>query len=204
MSADWRNRLIVGITGASGAVFGLRLLEACRELGLEVHLCVSKAAELTLSYELDMRAADLKAFAHKSYAPGDIGAAIASGSFKTRGMVIAPCSIRTMSEIACGTTGTILTRAADVVLKERRKLVLLLRETPLHAGHLESLLKLARLGAIVAPPVPAFYIKPKSIDALVDHTVGRALDLLDLDTDLPHRWREVEKPGVGCATGDCN
>jgi flavin prenyltransferase len=192
MSADWRNRLIVGIAGASGAVFGLRLLEACRELGLEVHLCVSKAAELTLSHELDMRAADLKAFAHKSYAPGDIGAAIASGSFRTRGMVIAPCSIRTMSEIACGTTGTILTRAADVVLKERRKLVLLLRETPLHAGHLESLLKLARIGAIVAPPVPAFYIRPKSIDALVDHTVGRALDLLDLDTDLPHRWREVE------------
>jgi flavin prenyltransferase len=195
MSADWRNRLIVGITGASGAVFGLRLLEACRELGLEVHLCVSKAAELTLSYELDMRAVDLKAFAHKSYAPGDIGAAIASGSFKTRGMVIAPCSIRTMSEIACGTTGTTLTRAADVVLKEGRKLVLLLRETPLHAGHLENLLKLARLGAIVAPPVPAFYIKPKSIDALVDHTVGRALDLLDLDTDLPHRWREVENQG---------
>jgi flavin prenyltransferase len=192
MSADWRSRLIVGIAGASGAVFGLRLLEACRELGLEVHLCVSKAAELTLSHELDMRAADLKAFAHKSYAPGDIGAAIASGSFRTRGMVIAPCSIRTMSEIACGTTGTILTRAADVVLKERRKLVLLLRETPLHAGHLESLLKLARIGAIVAPPVPAFYIRPKSIDALVDHTVGRALDLLDLDTDLPHRWREVE------------
>jgi 4-hydroxy-3-polyprenylbenzoate decarboxylase len=185
--------LIVGITGASGAVFGLRLLEACRELGLEVHLCVSKAAELTLSYELDLRVADLKALAHKSYASGDIGAAIASGSFKTRGMIIAPCSIRTMSEIACGTAGTILTRAADVVLKEQRKLVLLLRETPLHAGHLENLLKLARLGAIVAPPVPAFYIRPKSVDALVDHTVGRALDLLDLDTDLPHRWREGDQ-----------
>jgi 4-hydroxy-3-polyprenylbenzoate decarboxylase len=195
MSPDWRNRLIVGITGASGAIYGVRLLEACRELGLEVHLCISKAAELTLAHELDRRAADLKALAHKSYAPGDIGAAIASGSFRTRGMIVAPCSIRTMSEIACGTTVTTLTRAADVVLKEQRRLVLLLRETPLHAGHLESLLKLARLGAIIAPPVPAFYIRPTSIDALVDHAVGRALDLLDLDTDLPHRWREAENHG---------
>jgi len=195
MSPDWRNRLIVGITGASGAIYGVRLLEACRELGLEVHLCISKAAELTLAHELDRRAADLKALAHKSYAPGDIGAAIASGSFRTRGMIVAPCSIRTMSEIACGTTVTTLTRAADVVLKEQRRLVLLLRETPLHAGHLESLLKLARLGAIIAPPVPAFYIRPTSIDALVDHAVGRALDLLDLDTDLPYRWREAESHG---------
>jgi 4-hydroxy-3-polyprenylbenzoate decarboxylase len=195
MSSDWRNRLIVGITGASGAIYGVRLLEACRELGLEVHLCVSKAAELTLAYELDMRAADLKPLAHRTYAPGDIGAAIASGSFKTRGMVIAPCSIRSMAEIACGTTATTLTRAADVVLKEQRRLVLLVRETPLHAGHLENLLKLARMGAIVAPPVPAFYIKPQSVDALVDHTVGRALDLLDLDSELPHRWREAENQG---------
>jgi 4-hydroxy-3-polyprenylbenzoate decarboxylase len=195
MNAGWRNRLIVGITGASGTIYGLRLLEACRELGLEVHLCLSKAAELTMSYELDVRAADLKALAHKCYAPGDVGAAIASGSFRTRGMVIAPCSIRTMSEIACGTTTSAMTRAADVVLKEQRRLVLLVRETPLHAGHLENLLKLARLGAIVAPPVPAFYFKPKSIEALVDHTVGRALDLFDLDSDLPHRWREPEHQG---------
>ena len=115
-----------------------------------------------------------------------------SGSFRTRGMVIAPCSIRTMAEIATGTTSTALTRAADVVLKEQRKLILMLRETPLHAGHLENLLRLARLGAIIAPPVPAFYIKPKSVDALVDHAVGRVLDLLDIDTDLPHRWREAE------------
>jgi flavin prenyltransferase len=195
MTAHWRNRLIVGITGASGAIYGVRLLEACRELGLEVHLCVSKAAELTLAHELEMRAADLKPLAHRTYTPGDVGAAIASGSFKTRGMIIAPCSVRTMAEIACGTTVTALTRAADVVLKEQRKLVLLLRETPLHAGHLENLLKLARMGAIVAPPVPAFYIKPTSVDALVDHAVGRALDLLDLDSDLPHRWREAENRG---------
>ena len=124
--------------------------------------------------------------------PAEDAASIASGSFRTRGMVIAPCSIRTMAEIATGTTSSALTRAADVVLKERRPLVLMLRETPLHAGHLENLLKLARLGAIIAPPVPAFYIRPKSVDDLVDHAVGRVLDLLDLDTDLPHRWREAE------------
>jgi flavin prenyltransferase len=195
MAEDWRRRLIVGITGASGTIYGLRLLQACRDLGLEVHLCVSKAAELTMACELDVPVRELKALAHKSYAPGDVGAAIASGSFRTRGMIIAPCSIRTMSEIACGTTASAMTRAADVVLKEQRRLVLLLRETPLHAGHLESLLRLARLGAVIAPPVPAFYIKPESIDDLVDHTVGRALDLLDIDSDLPHRWREAKNQG---------
>jgi flavin prenyltransferase len=189
---DWRRRLIVGITGASGTIYGVRLLQACRALGLETHLCMSKAAELTMAYELDMKGAELKALAHKSYPPSDVGAAIASGSFRTRGMVIAPCSIRTMAEIATGTTSSALTRAADVVLKEQRKLILMLRETPLHAGHLESLLKLARLGAIIAPPVPAFYIKPESVDALVDHAIGRVLDLLDIDNDLPHRWREGE------------
>jgi 4-hydroxy-3-polyprenylbenzoate decarboxylase len=189
---DWKKRLIIGMTGASGAIYGVRLLQVCRELGLEVHLCMSKAAELTLAYELELKSAEVRKLAHKAYAPGDVGAAIASGSFRTRGMVIAPCSIRTMAEIATGTTSSALTRAADVVLKERRPLVLMLRETPLHAGHLENLLKLARLGAIIAPPVPAFYIKPQSVDDLVDHAVGRVLDLLDLDTDLPHRWREAE------------
>src|SRR5690606_29412226 len=189
---DWRKRLIVGMTGASGAIYGVRLLQACRELGLEVHLCMSKAAELTLAYELEIKSAEVKALAHKAYAPGDVGAAIASGSVRTRGMVIAPCSIRTMAEIATGTTSSALTRAAEVVRKERRPLVLMLRETPLHAGHLENLLKLARLGAVIAPPVPAFYIRPRSVEDLVDHTVGRVLDLLDLDNDLPHRWREAE------------
>ena len=189
---DWRKRLIIGITGASGTIYGVRLLQACRELGLETHLCISRAAELTMAYELELKPAELKALAHKSYRPADIGAAIASGSFRTRGMVIAPCSIRTMAEIATGTTSSALTRAADVVLKEQRKLILMLRETPLHAGHLENLLRLARMGAIIAPPVPAFYIKPKSVDALVDHAIGRVLDLLDIDNDLPHRWREGE------------
>jgi 4-hydroxy-3-polyprenylbenzoate decarboxylase len=187
---DWRRRLIVGITGASGAIYGVRLLQACRTLGLETHLCLSKAAKLTLASELDMRAAEVEALADQVYAPSDIGGAIASGSFRTRGMVIAPCSVRTLSEIAAGTTQTAISRAADVILKERRRLVLMLRETPLHAGHLESMLKLARLGAIIAPPVPAFYIRPKTIEALVDHTVGRVLDLLEIDNDLPGRWRE--------------
>jgi 4-hydroxy-3-polyprenylbenzoate decarboxylase len=189
---DWKKRLIIGITGASGTIYGVRLLEVCRGLGLETHLCMSKAAELTLAYELEMKAAEIRALAHKAYAPSDVGAAIASGSFRTRGMIVAPCSIRTMAEIATGTTTSALTRAADVVLKERRPLVLMLRETPLHAGHLENLLRLARLGAIIAPPVPAFYIRPKSVDDLVDHAVGRVLDLLDIETDLPHRWREAE------------
>ena len=191
-SQDWRRRLIIGITGASGAIYGVRLLQVCHELSLEVHLCMSKAAELTLSFELDMRVAEVRALAHKAYAPSNVGAAIASGSFRTGGMIIAPCSIRTMAEIATGATSSALTRAADVVLKERRPLVLMVRETPLHAGHLESLLKLARLGVVIAPPVPAFYIRPKSVEDLVDHAVGRVLDLFDLDTDLPHRWREAE------------
>jgi 4-hydroxy-3-polyprenylbenzoate decarboxylase len=189
---DWRRRLIIGMTGASGAIYGVRLLQVCRELGLEAHLCMSRAAELTLAYELELKGAEVRKLAHKAYAPGDVGAAIASGSFRTRGMIVAPCSIRTMAEIATGTTSSALTRAADVTLKERRPLVLMLRETPLHAGHLENLLRLARLGAIIAPPVPAFYIRPKSVDDLVDHAVGRVLDLFDLDTDLPHRWREIE------------
>jgi flavin prenyltransferase len=167
---DWQRRLIIGMTGASGAIYGVRLLQVCRGLGLETHLCMSKAAELTLSYELDLKSAEVRTLAHKAYAPADVGAAIASGSFRTRGMIVAPCSIRTMAEIATGTTSSALTRAADVVLKER----------------------LARLGAVIAPPVPAFYIRPKSVDDLVDHAVGRVLDLLDIDTDLPHRWREAE------------
>jgi 4-hydroxy-3-polyprenylbenzoate decarboxylase len=188
---DWQRRLIIGMTGASGAIYGVRLLEACRELGLEVHLCMSRAAELTLAYELDLKSAAVRKLAHKAYAPGDVGAAIASGSFRTRGMVVAPCSIRTMAEIATGTTSSALTRAADVTLKERRPLVLMLRETPLHAGHLENLLKLARLGAVIAPPVPAFYIRPQSVEDLVDHAIGRVLDLFDIESDLPHRWREA-------------
>jgi 4-hydroxy-3-polyprenylbenzoate decarboxylase len=189
---DWRRRLIIGMTGASGAIYGVRLLQACRELGLEVHLCMSKAAELTLSYELELKSAEVKGLAHKAYAPADVGAAIASGSFRTRGMVIAPCSIRTMAEIATGTTSSALTRAADVVLKERRRLVLLVREAPLHLGHLRNMVAVTEMGAVVSPPVPAFYAKPRTVDDIVDHTVARALDLFGIEVPGAVRWREGE------------
>jgi len=183
-------RLIVGITGASGVRYGVRLLELLRDLPVESHLVMSKAAEMTLAYETDLTTAEVKALADVVYPVGDVGAAISSGSFQTLGMVIAPCSVRSMSEIATGVTSNLLTRAADVVLKERRRLVLMLRETPLHTGHLRSMLALSEMGAIVAPPVPAFYARPESIEAMVDHTVGRVLDLFGLDAGTVKRWGE--------------
>jgi 4-hydroxy-3-polyprenylbenzoate decarboxylase len=183
-------RLIVGITGASGVRYGVRLLEILRDLPVESHLVLSKAAELTLAYETDLKVADVKALADVVYPVADVGAAISSGSFQTLGMVIAPCSVRSMSEIATGVTSNLLTRAADVVLKERRRLVLMLRETPLHTGHLRSMLALSEMGAIIAPPVPGFYAKPESIEAMVDHTVGRVLDLFGLDAGTVKRWGE--------------
>ena len=185
-----RPRLIVGISGASGAIYGVRMLQALRELPVETHLVISKAAELTIAYETDWKVAAVKALADVCHPVQDVGAAISSGSFHTLGMVIAPCSIRSMSEIATGVTSSLLTRAADVVLKDRRRLVLLIRESPLHAGHLRTMLILAELGAIVAPPLPAFYNRPQSIEDLVDHTVGRALDLFGLDAGLVRRWGE--------------
>jgi flavin prenyltransferase len=184
------HRLIVGITGASGVRYGVRLLEILRDLPVESHLVMSKAAELTLAYETDLKPAEVKALADVAYPVSDVGAAIASGSFQTLGMVIAPCSVRSMSEIATGVTANLLTRAADVVLKERRRLVLMLRETPLHTGHLRSLLALSEMGAIVAPPVPAFYARPASIEEMVDHSVGRVLDLFGLDAGTVKRWGE--------------
>ena len=183
-------RLIVGITGASGVRYGVRLLEILRDLPVESHLVLSKAAELTLAYETDLKVAEVKALADVVYPVGDVGAAISSGSFQTLGMVIAPCSVRSMSEIAAGVTSNLLTRAADVVLKERRRLVLMLRETPLHTGHLRTMLALSEMGAIIAPPVPGFYAKPESIEAMVDHTVGRVLDLFGLDAGTVRRWGE--------------
>jgi 4-hydroxy-3-polyprenylbenzoate decarboxylase len=183
-------RLIVGITGASGVRYGVRLLEILRDLPVESHLVLSKAAELTLAYETDLKVAEVKALADVVYPVADVGAAISSGSFQTLGMVIAPCSVRSMSEIATGVTSNLLTRAADVVLKERRRLVLMLRETPLHTGHLRSMLALSEMGAIIAPPVPGFYAKPESIEAMVDHTVGRVLDLFGLDAGTVRRWGE--------------
>ncbi len=184
-------RLIVGISGASGVVYGIRLLEALRDLTIESHLVMSKTAELTASYESSLSGAKIRALADHVHKDGDLGALPSSGSFKTLGMVVAPCSIRSMSEIATGTTTTLLTRAADVTLKEKRRLVLMVRETPLHAGHLRNMLALAEMGAVIAPPVPAFYTKPRTIDDLVDHAVGRVLDLFDIDNDLAKRWDKI-------------
>jgi 4-hydroxy-3-polyprenylbenzoate decarboxylase len=181
--------IIVGISGASGAIYGVRLLEALRDLDIPTHLIVSKSATLTLKEELGLSASDVRALATVAYPNGDVGASISSGSFKTRGMVIAPCSIRTLSEIAYGTTDNLLSRAADVILKERRRLVLMVRETPLHAGHLKSMQAATENGAIVMPPVPAFYHRPKTIDDIVNQTVGRCLDLFDIDSGLVKRWR---------------
>ena len=183
-------RLIVGITGASGVIYGVRILEALRGSDVETHLVMSKPAEVTLAHETDLKLAHVRALADSVYAVGDVGAAIASGSFKTMGMIVAPCSIKTLSEIATGATDNLVSRAADVVLKERRRLVLMVRETPLHAGHLRAMLSLSELGAIIAPPMPAFYAAPATVEDIVDHTVGRALDLFDLETDLVRRWRE--------------
>lgn len=188
-----RERLIIGISGASGTIYGVRLLEVLRGK-IETHLVMTKAAEMTLAYETERTPAAVRGLADKAYAIGDIGAAIASGSFATSGMVIAPCSVKTLAELANGITASLLTRAADVVLKERRKLVLVLRETPLHLGHLRNMLAVAEMGAIIAPPVPAFYAKPESISDLVDHTVGRVLDLFGIETDLVRRWGENKNP----------
>ncbi len=198
-------RLIVGISGATGIVYGIRLLELLREAGIETHLIVSRAADLTRLHEVDLTAAELRALATVNYPITDVGAAIASGSFKTMGMIVAPCSVRTLSEIATGVTGNLLTRAADVVLKERRRLVLLFRETPLHAGHIRSMLAATEAGAILMPPVPAFYGRPRSIDELVTATVCRALDLFDLDVGRLRRWGEdiPTRPARAGAAEDC-
>ena len=186
-----RDRVIVGISGASGVVYGIRLLEALAELGAESHLVVSQAGQMTIAVETIYRPKQVAAKADHAYAAGDIAAPIASGSFKTLGMIVAPCSIRTMSEIATGVTSSLLTRAADVVLKERRTLVLMVRETPLHLGHLRTMTALAEMGAVILPPVPAFYAAPKNLEDLVDHAVARALDCFGYDWPRAKRWGEA-------------
>jgi 4-hydroxy-3-polyprenylbenzoate decarboxylase len=196
-----KGRLIVGISGATGIVYGIRLLEALREAGIESHLVVSKAAELTRSYETNLSSQNLRDLAAVSYPIGDVGAAIASGSFRTMGMIVAPCSVKTMSELANGITTNLLTRAGDVVLKERRRLVLLLRESPLTAIHIRNMLALTESGAIIAPPVPAFYSRPRTLDDMVKHTIGRVLDLFDIDSDF-QRWGE-ESNGTPSAAVFC-
>jgi len=186
-------RLILAISGASGAAYGicaLRLLKAC---GIETHLVISRSAALSLAAELDLTLSDVHAMADVVYRPGDIGAAIASGSFRTLGMLIAPCSIKTLGEIASGVTQTLISRAADVCLKERRRLVLMVRESPLHLGHLRAMTAATEMGAVIAPPVPAFYTRPRSLDDVVEQTVGRALDLFGIDAGI-RRWGEGIDP----------
>jgi 4-hydroxy-3-polyprenylbenzoate decarboxylase len=183
-------RLVVGMSGASGAAYGIRLLEACRELGIESHLVMTGPAEMTIGYETTLKPKTVAAKADYHYGVDDIAAPISSGGFKTMGMIVAPCSVKAMSEIATGVTTTLLTRAADVCLKERRTLVLMVRETPLHLGHLRSLTSLAEMGAVILPPVPAFYAAPRTLEDIVDQTVGRALDLFGYDWPDVKRWGE--------------
>ncbi|HRY24136.1 MAG: UbiX family flavin prenyltransferase [Geminicoccaceae bacterium] len=189
-------RLIVGISGASGVILGERLLRALAPLEIETHLVLTRSAALTATYELETGVEALKALASVVHPIGDVGASIASGSFPTEGMIIVPCSMRTLAAIATGVTDNLLTRAADVVLKERRRLVLMARETPLHLGHLRNMVAVTEMGAIVAPPVPGFYAKPASIEAMVDHTVGRALDLFGIETEGVTRWRAGAAPSA--------
>lgn len=187
-----KKKIIIGISGATGLQYGIRALELLKEQDVETHLVVSKASELVRTYETDMKHEELMSMADVIYPTADVGAAIASGSFKTLGMLIAPCSVKTMSEIASGITSSLLSRAADVVLKERRRLVLLFRETPLHLGHLRSMTQVTEMGGIIMPPVPAFYLRPQAVDEIVTHTVARALDLFGFDIDVP-RWNHDHK-----------
>jgi 4-hydroxy-3-polyprenylbenzoate decarboxylase len=181
-------RIVVGITGASGVIYGIRLLKILREVGVETHVVLSQAARITLAMETDLKADDVEALADVVHSNKDVGAACSSGSFRTLGMIVAPCSVKTLSEIATGVTSTLISRAADVTLKERRRLVLMLRETPLHLGHIRAMAAATEAGAIICPPVPAFYARPQSLDEMVDHTLGRVLDLFDIDAGLAHRW----------------
>lgn len=191
-----RPRLIVGISGASGVIYGARLLDLLQDMPVETHLVMSRTAEMTLALETELKPADLRARADVVHAIGDLAAAISSGSFPTLGMIIAPCSIRSMSEIATGVTTTLLTRAADVVLKERRRLVLAVRETPLHTGHLRTMTALSEMGAVIAPPVPAWYAKPQTIEEMINHSLGRLLDLFGLDSGTVRRWGGPSTPSV--------
>jgi len=188
----------VGISGASGIVYGLRALQIARRVGIETHLVMSRAAEVTLGYESDLSVEAVRALADHAHPVENIAAPPASGSFRTLGMIIAPCSIRTMSEIATGVTTSLLTRAADVTLKERRRLVLMVRETPLHSGHLRTMLNLSEMGAVIAPPVPGFYARPAGLDDLVEHSVGRALDLFGIDCGTLRRWGEPPPDTASC------
>lgn len=188
MHCNAQRRIIVGISGASGVVLGVRLLELLRELRIESHLIMSKSAQVTLAYETDLKLADVTGLADHCYRIDDMAACISSGSYRTLGMVIAPCSMKTLAEVANASSSSLLTRAADVVLKERKRLVLLTRETPLNLAHIRNMLAVTEMGAICTPPVPAYYARPRSLEEAIDHTLGRVLDLFDIDAGSVRRW----------------
>jgi 4-hydroxy-3-polyprenylbenzoate decarboxylase len=199
-------RLIVGISGASGVIYGIRLLQLLQSARVETHLVISRSAEITIAHETSWKLAAVRALADNSHKPEDVGAAISSGSFRTMGMIVAPCSMRSLSSIVTGVTSTLLSRAADVVLKERRRLVLMVRESPLHLGHLRSMATAAEMGAVICPPVPAFYARPETIDQMIDHTLGRVLDQFDIDLGTVKRWKDptLEIPQKGAVTAPPN
>ena len=184
------DRLIIGMTGASGTIYGIHLMQLLRGLKVETHLVMTQSAEVTLAHETDWKVSGVRALASHWYKIDDIGGAPASGSYPTLGMIIAPCSMRTVAELASGTTSNLLTRAADVVIKEKRRLVLMVRETPLHSIHLRNLKTLSDLGVVIAPPVPAFYARPTNLNEMIDHTVGRVLDLFNIESGKVVRWGE--------------
>lgn len=191
MSGQNKKRLIIGISGATGIIYGVRLLELLKKTEIETHLVISKSGHQTRAYETSLSASDLTALADFNYSNADIAASISSGSFKTMGMIIAPCSMRTLADIACGTTSTLISRAADVVLKERRRLVIMARESPLNLNHIDNMRTITAMGGIIAPASPAFYTQPKSINDLVTHSLGRILDLFDIDLDIVTRWEHA-------------
>ena len=200
-SGDPGKRLIIGISGASGAIYGVRLLELLQNSDIETHLIMSRAAHLTLAAETTWKVSDVEALADVVHSNQDVGAACSSGSFQNLGIVIAPCSIKTMAEISTGVTANLISRAADVALKERRRVVLMLRETPLHLGHIRSMAAATEAGAIVYPPVPAFYAQPQSIEDMVDHTLGRVLDLFGIELNLVKRWTgDLRRPKTPAKT----
>ena len=190
---DPTKRLIIGISGASGAIYGIRLLELLKDTEIETHLIISRAAVMTIASETDRKIADVEALADVVHSNQDVGAACSSGSFQNLGIIVAPCSIKTMAEIATGVTANLISRAADVALKERRRVVLMLRETPLHLGHIRSMAAVTEAGAIVYPPVPAFYTRPQSLEDMVDHSLGRVLDLFDINLGLVRRWSGLKQ-----------
>ena len=184
-------KIIVAITGASGAIYGIRLLAILRECNIETHLIISKSANLTIATEISFSIGDIKKLADYVYHPSDIGAKISSGSFKVNGMIIAPCSMKTLSAIASGMENDLIVRSAAVIIKEQKKLALMVRETPLSAIHLENMLKLARIGVAICPPVPAFYNNPATLDDIINHSLARILDLFNIETNLVKRWQGV-------------